>query len=64
MAVVTGCQLESSAPSVSMLSPETGPYPLLIVIFLSSIAGAIAALYVMRVSRMTSEESTGADLAA
>ena len=52
-----------SVVSVTMLSAESGPYPLLIVIFLSSIAGAIAALYVMHVSRMKTEESAGADLA-
>lgn len=55
-ALMIGGGAVMSVISGSLLSPQTGPDPMLIVIFLSSIAGAAAALYVMRVERLVEKE--------
>ena len=47
-----------SVLSGSMLSPETGPYPLLYIMLMSSIAGAAMALYVMHVARQVTLEAS------
>lgn len=44
-----------SVVAAALLSPETGPFPLLWVMFLSSSAAVIATFYVMHVSRQTGE---------
>lgn len=44
-----------SAVAASLLSPETGPYPLLWVMLLSSCAAVCSTLYVIRVSRQVGE---------
>jgi DHA1 family bicyclomycin/chloramphenicol resistance-like MFS transporter len=44
-----------SVVAAALLSPETGPFPLLWVMFLSSSAAVIATCYVMYISRQAGE---------
>jgi DHA1 family bicyclomycin/chloramphenicol resistance-like MFS transporter len=44
-----------SVLAAALLSPQTGPYPLLWVMFLSSAAAVVSTLYVMHVSRQVGE---------
>lgn len=54
-ALQTGGGAVLSVAATAVLSPESGPYPLLWVMLLSSAAAVVATLYVMYVERQSSE---------
>lgn len=56
-ALMIGGGAAISVLSGSMLSPQTGPYPLLYIMLISSIAGAVTALYVIYVARQVALEA-------
>lgn len=56
-ALMIGGGAALSVLSGAMLSPVTGPYPLLYIMLLSSIAGVITALYVIHVARQVALEA-------
>lgn len=55
-ALMIGGGAALSVLSGAALGPETGPYPLLCIMLVSSILGACAALYVMRVAKQANRE--------
>ncbi len=55
-ALMIGGGAALSVLSGAALGPETGPYPLLCIMLVSSILGACAALYVMRVAKQADRE--------
>jgi len=54
-ALQIGCGAVLSVVAGWLLTPESGPYPLLIVMLLSSLCGVLATLYVMQVARRKGE---------
>ncbi|MDA4844337.1 multidrug effflux MFS transporter [Hoeflea poritis] len=56
-ALMIGGGAALSVLSGSMLSPQTGPYPLLYIMLISSIAGVVTALYVIYVARKVALEA-------
>jgi len=54
-AMQIGCGAILSVAAGWLLTPESGPYPLLIVMLLSSLCGVLATLYVMQVARRKGE---------
>ncbi|MEX3009509.1 multidrug effflux MFS transporter [Hoeflea sp. TYP-13] len=57
-ALMIGGGAALSVLSGSMLSPETGPYPLLYIMLISAIAGAMMALYVIHVARQVALQAS------
>ncbi|MBW8636411.1 multidrug effflux MFS transporter [Hoeflea sp. WL0058] len=59
-AIMVGGGAVLSVVAGSLLGPDTGPYPLIFVIMLSSIAGMVSTLYVIHVDRLVAKENTSA----